>query len=177
MPITSSVAWDGRLEAYKGRDPAHYIEMVKTAARRCAAYRLPLASGAATSLTVDITEGRDLEGIPSLTFDAAVCHLTCQEPGLRVHQATGVMQGPFSFGVRMVLSRGSVEKKNVPVLAYTLVPNMVLGEPGGEITSALVSLLLNHGFQMSPSASYTEKFCSARSLRGTRVPAPWGTEE
>ena len=106
MPITSNVAWDERLEAYKRRDTAHYIETVNTSASRCAACRLPLDSGAELSLTVDITEGRDVERVSSLTFDAAVCHLQCQEPGLRVHQASGVMQGLSSRGARMVLSRG-----------------------------------------------------------------------
>ena len=167
MPITSNVAWDEGLEAYKGRDTAHYIEMVKTAASRCAACRLPLGSGAALSLTVDITEDRDLEGVRSLTFDAAVCHLQCQEPGLRVHHATGVRQGLSSCGARLVLSRGPSGNTNIPVLAYTLVPNMVFGEPGGEMTSALVSLLLHHGFQMSLSASYTEILQRAVHARNT----------
>jgi hypothetical protein len=37
MPITSNVAWDERLEAFKGRDTAHYIETVKATAKCCAA--------------------------------------------------------------------------------------------------------------------------------------------
>ena len=86
MPITSNVAWDERLEAYKGRNTAHYIETVKASASRCAVCPATSWLRAALSLTVDITEGRDLDGISSLTFDAAVCHLQCQEPGLRVHQ-------------------------------------------------------------------------------------------
>ncbi|MFF1252652.1 hypothetical protein ACFVYC_09165 [Pseudarthrobacter sp. NPDC058329] len=33
MPITSNVAWDERLEAFKGRDTAPYIETVKASSR------------------------------------------------------------------------------------------------------------------------------------------------
>src|SRR3954453_20106596 len=47
MPTPRKVAWDGRLEAFKGRDTAHYIESVKATASRCAACRLPLGPGAA----------------------------------------------------------------------------------------------------------------------------------
>ena len=158
MPTTTgNVAWDGRLEAFKGRDTAQYIESVLAAARRCAACRLPLGPGAALSLTVDITEGHDVEGtLVSLTFDPAVCHLQCQEPGLRVHQATRITGHLGSVGARLVLTGGRTRRTSIPVLAYTLVPSLVLGKPGGEMTSALVSALLNHGFQMSFTASYGE---------------------
>ena len=89
MPITSNVAWDTRLETFKGRDTAQYIDTVMAMASRCAACRLPLGPGAAVSLTVDITESHDLEGMVSLTFDPAVYHLQCQEPALRLHQSAG----------------------------------------------------------------------------------------
>lgn len=167
MPITSNVAWDARLMAYKGRDTAHYIETVKATASRCGACRLPLGPGAALSLTVFITEGRNLEGIPSQTFEPAICHGQCQEPGLSVRKATDVMEDVTSVGARMVLSGGRSETTDTAVLAYTLVPNVVIGEPGGEMTSALVSVLLNHGFQMSFSASYTEILKSAVPARNT----------
>jgi hypothetical protein len=149
MPITSNVAWDTRLETFKGRDTAQYIETVLAMAGRCAACLLPLGPGAAVSLTVDITEGRDLEGTMSLTFDSAVYHVQCQEPGLRVHQSAGIESDLASVGARLVLPGGALGQMNIPVLAYTLVPSLVFGEPGGEMTSALVSALLNHGFQMS----------------------------
>jgi hypothetical protein len=156
MPITSNVAWDTRLETFKGRDTAQYIETVLAMAGRCAACLLPLGPGAAVSLTVDITEGRDLEGTMSLTFDSAVYHLQCQEPGLRVHQSAGIESDLASVGARLVLPGGALGQMNIPVLAYTLVPSLVFGEPGGEMTSALVSALLNHGFQMSLTDSYGE---------------------
>nr|WP_015061933.1 hypothetical protein [Arthrobacter sp. J3.40]AFK89310.1 hypothetical protein [Arthrobacter sp. J3.40] len=167
MPITSNVAWDGRLEAFKGRDTAHYIETVKATAGRCAACWLPLGPEAALSLTVTITEFQSLEGQPSLTFDHMVCHLQCQAPGLRVKESMGVVESVASVGARLVLSGGRSGTWNVPVLAYTLVPNVVVGEPGGEMTSALVSVLLNHGFQMSFSASYTDILQRAVPARET----------
>jgi hypothetical protein len=157
MPITSNVAWDGRLEAFKGRDTAQYIETVKATASRCAACRLPLGPGAALSLMVFITESRGLEGIvSSVSFDSAICHLQCQEPGLSVREGIGVVESVTSVGARLVLGGCGPGKPDIPVLAYTLVPNVVIGEPGGEMTSALVSLMLNHGFQMSFSANYSD---------------------
>jgi hypothetical protein len=53
------------------------------------------------------------------------------------------------------------------VLAYSLVPNVLVGEPGGEMTSALVSVLLDHGFQVSFSASYTDILRRAVPARET----------
>jgi hypothetical protein len=167
MPITNNVAWDGRLEAFKGRDTAQYIETVRAGASRCAACRLPLGPGAALSLTVAITEGRDLAGTSTLTFDPAVFHLQCQEPGLWVQEAMGVVESVTSISARMLLSGDGTGTTDLPVLAYTLVPNVVIGEPGGEMTSALVSVLLNHGFQMSFSASYTEILQRAVPARNT----------
>ena len=167
MPITSNVAWDGRLEAFKGRDTTQYIETVKAATSRCAACLLPLGPGAALSLTVFITEGRALGGMPSLTFDSAVCHLQCQEPGLSVLGAIDVVEGVTSVGARLVLDGGGSGRPEIPVLAYTLVPNVVIGEPGGEMTSALVSVLLDHGFQMAFSASYTDILQQAVPARDT----------
>lgn len=53
------------------------------------------------------------------------------------------------------------------MLAYTLVPNVVIGEPGGEMTSALVSLMFNPGFQMSFSANYGDILQRAVPARHT----------
>lgn len=167
MPITSNVAWDGRLEAFKGRDTARYVETVKASASRCAACRLPFGPGAALSLMVFVTEGRDVDGNLSLDLDPVVCHLQCQGPGLTVREALGVVEGVISIGARLVLGGGSSGTVAVPVLAYTLVPNVVIGEPGGEMTSALVSVLLNHGFKMSASASYGEILQRAVPARDT----------
>jgi hypothetical protein len=104
----------------------------------------------------------------SLTFDPAVYHLQCQQPGLNVSQATGCLGDDLaSVGARMVLNWGGAGQTKIPVLAYTLVPSLVFGEPGGEMTSALVSALLNHGFQMSFSDSYDEIVRQARPVLDT----------
>ncbi|MDQ0618478.1 hypothetical protein [Arthrobacter globiformis] len=93
----------------------------------------------------------------SLTFDPAVYHLQCQQPGLNVSQATDCIGDDLaSVGARLVLNWGGTGQTKIPVLAYTMVPSLVFGEPGGEMTSALVSALLNHGFQMALSDSYGE---------------------
>lgn len=156
MPITSNVAWDGRLKGFKGRDTMQYIETVKAAAACCAACRSPFGPEATLSLTVTITKGRNLGSLSSLSFDPALCHLQCQEPGLRVCEGDDPAAGVTSVGARMVLSGGALGRTGIPVLAYTLMPNIVMGEPGGEMTSLLVSVLLTHGFQMSVSANYTD---------------------
>lgn len=166
MPIINNVAWDVRLKAFKGRDTAHYIETVKAAASRCGACRLPLGPGAVLSLSVIITESRSSEGASSLTFDPVLCHLQCQEPGLTVREELGAVAKVTSIGARLVLS-GAGPEEDIPVLAYTLVPNVVIGEPGAEKTSALVSVLLNHGFQMSFSASYSDILQRAAPARNT----------
>ncbi|MDQ0867399.1 hypothetical protein [Arthrobacter globiformis] len=167
MPVTNNVAWDRRLEAFKGRDTAQYIATVIALASRCTACQLPLGPGAALSLSVDITEGRDLDGIICLTFDHSICHLQCQEPGLTIREAAGVAADPASVGARLILASRGTSGRDVAVLAYTLVPNMVFGEPGGEMTSVLVSALLNHGFQLSFNASYTEILRQAVPVRDT----------
>jgi hypothetical protein len=168
MPITSNVVWDARLEGFKGRDTAQYIESVLAAASRCAACRLPLGPGADLSLTVDITEGRDLDGtVVSLTFAPALCHLQCQEPGLRVHQSAGFVRDLASVGARLVLGGDRAGWPTIAVLAYTWVPGLVFGPPGGEMTSALVSALLHNGFQMSFTASYGEILQRAVPARDT----------
>ncbi|MFE4837922.1 hypothetical protein ACFRAU_24970 [Arthrobacter sp. NPDC056691] len=167
MPITSNVVWDARLETFKGRDTAHYIDSVIATTHRCAACRLPFGPGAALSLTVDITEGLDREGRVCLTFDPAVHHLQCRQAGLKVHQATGFPGEQTALGARLVLAWGGAGETNIPVLAYTLLPSLVFGKPGGEMTSALVSALVNHGFQLSFNDTYGDIVRQARPVRDT----------
>ena len=168
MPITGKVVWDARLETFKGRDTTQYIESVLATVSRCAACRLPLGPGSDLSLTVDITEGRDRVGMACLIFDPAVYHLQCRQPGLRVRQATDFIgNNLMSVGARMVLHGGGSGQTKIPVLAYTLVPGLVFGKPGGGMTSALVSALLNHGFRMSLSDCYGEIVRQARPVRDT----------
>jgi hypothetical protein len=57
MPITSSVAWDGRLEAFKGRDSTDFVLTAAYTVRICAACGLSVQPGEPLSLRVDITQG------------------------------------------------------------------------------------------------------------------------
>ncbi|MBT2551564.1 hypothetical protein [Arthrobacter sp. ISL-5] len=48
MPVTSNVAWDERLEAFKGPDTTHFVAAVAATARTCAACGMPLRPASAT---------------------------------------------------------------------------------------------------------------------------------
>jgi hypothetical protein len=50
------------------------------------------------------------------------------------------------------------------VLAYTLAPVLTFREPGGELTSVLVSVLISHGFQLTTSTDYAEMVRHARDV-------------
>ena len=41
MPVSSNAEWDGRLEAFKGRDTTAYVEAAAATAKVCADCRLP----------------------------------------------------------------------------------------------------------------------------------------
>lgn len=57
------------------------------------------------------------------------------------------------MAARLVLTQQTAngEERLVPVLAYTLVPVVTFRENDGDMTSALVSVLLFHGFQLAMS--------------------------
>jgi hypothetical protein len=52
------------------------------------------------------------------------------------------------------------------VLAYTLVPVVSFRENGGELTSALVALLISHCFQLAMSGDYADTLDQARPAGG-----------
>lgn len=156
MPVTSNVAWDTRLEAFKGRDTTHFVAMVAATARTCVACRLPLQPEEPLSLIVEITEAIDGDGNGRLTFDTRVCHRRCREPGLTLHQGAVAPDELTTRGALLVLDHPDGSgTRTVPVLAYTLIPVVTFREPGGELTSAHISALLSHGFELSLSTGYT----------------------
>ncbi|WP_211882110.1 hypothetical protein [Pseudarthrobacter albicanus] len=53
------------------------------------------------------------------------------------------------------------------MLVYTLVPVLTFREPSGELTSALVSVLLSHGFQLTLSTDYVEMLRHARDVQNS----------
>jgi hypothetical protein len=168
MPITGNVAWDERLTAFKGRDTTDFVTLAGATATICAACGLALQPEEQLSLLVDITEGTDAAGMEYLTFDCCICHRHCQEPLLKVRQCIGGPEELATLGARLTLDQRArtwsrtipalayTWTRTIPALAYTLTPVLTFREPGGEPTSALVSVLLDHGFQLSMTTDYIE---------------------
>jgi hypothetical protein len=158
MPTTSNVAWDQRLESFKGRDTAQYVTTSAGLATSCAACRSPFAADEPVSLLVDITQSAAPDGTEYLTFTDAICHRLCSEPSLTIRQVPWRPDILTPVAARMVLSQKSAPGKTraVPVLAYTLTPVLSFRERGGELTSALVPLLLGQGFQLAFSPDYPD---------------------
>jgi hypothetical protein len=158
MPVTRNVAWDSRLESFKGRDTTHYVSSAAAIATTCLACRHPLQPNEPLSLSVDITESTTADGTEYVTFHDYVCHRHCSAPGLTVHTASWRPADLTPLAARLVLTQTAGAGNPgivVPALAYTLVPVVSFREPGGELTSALVSILLSHGFQLALSPDYT----------------------
>jgi hypothetical protein len=165
MPVTSNVAWDGRLEAFKGRDTTEFVTLIAATANACAACGLALQPRERLSLTVDITEGRDRDGIEYLTMDTCICHRRCREPDLTLRTAAGPPDELRTRGARLLLGPPDGPGLSAfPALAYTLVPVLTFREPGGELTSALVSVLLSHGFQLTLGTDYAQILRHARDV-------------
>ena len=156
MPITRNIAWDERLAAFKGRDTTDFVTVVGATATACGACGLPLLPEERLSLIVDVTEGTDEAGIEYLTFDTCLCHRRCRQPRLTLLKGGGGPGELAAHGARFSLEeRNGTRTRTVPVLAYTLNPVLTFREPAGELTSALVSVLLAHGFRLSLTADYT----------------------
>ncbi|WP_427006130.1 hypothetical protein [Pseudarthrobacter sp. H2] len=167
MRVTSNVAWDERLEAFRGRDTTGFVALLAAAASACAACGLALQHQERLSLIVDITEGRD-GGIEYRTVDTRICHGRCRAPGLTLRTAAGAPDELTARGGRLILGhRDSSGIRAIPVLAYTLVPVLTFREPGGELTSALVSILLSHGFRLTLSTDYAEILRNARDVHNS----------
>ncbi|PNH85651.1 hypothetical protein [Arthrobacter sp. AFG20] len=156
MPVTRNVAWDRRLESFKGRDTTQYVLTAASMARTCAARRGTLETGEPLSLLVNVTESTAPDGTSYVTFTDCVCHRRCSDPGLSVQHSQWAPNKLTPMAARMVLPRqsGDGQEHPVPVLAYTLVPVVAFRENDGDLTSALVSILLFHGFQLAMSPDF-----------------------
>jgi hypothetical protein len=164
MPVTHNVAWDGRLESFKGRDTVGYVATAAAVATTCPLCRRPLRAGEPLSLIVDITESTAPDGTQYLTFSDWVCHRQCREPTVTVHVTSYRPEDLTPLAARVILidKSGGGPPRTIPVLAYTLVPVVSFRENGGELTSALVALLLSHGFQLAMSGNYSDILDQAR---------------
>lgn len=158
MPVTRNVAWDARLESFKGRDTTRYVLTAAGIAKTCAVCRGRLTPGEPMSLLVNVTQSTAPDGTEYLTFTDGVCHRRCSEPDLAVQHAPWRPEELTPVAARIILTRpsGAGGTRGVPVLAYTLVPVVSFRENGGELTSALVTLLLAHGFQLALGADFDD---------------------
>jgi hypothetical protein len=158
MPVTHNVAWDGRLESFKGSDTTRYVATAAAVATTCDRCRRPLRAEEPLSLIVDITESTAPDGTEYLTFSDWVCHRRCGDPAVTVHDSPYRPEGLAPLAARVILidRSGAGLARTVPVLAYTLVPVVSFRETGGELTSALVAILLSHGFQLAMSGDYSD---------------------
>jgi hypothetical protein len=156
MPTTRNVAWDGRLQAFKGRDITHYVTTAADLAKTCASCRAPLETDEPVSLLVEITQSWAPDGTEYLTFTDAVCHRRCSGPVLTVRQTPWEPDTLSPVAARVLLTQKSKSGRTrvVPVLAFTFVPVLSFREDGGELTSALVALPLARGFQLAVSHDY-----------------------
>ena len=169
MPVTRNVAWDGRLESFKGPDTAHYVLTAADLAKTCAACGESLNPGEPLSLLVSITQSTAPDGTEYFIFTDSVCHRGCSEPVLTIRRGPWHLEQLSPLAGRVILtqaSSGAGRMRVVPVLAYTLVPVVTFREQGGERTSALVTLLLSHGFQLAMSPDYDEILNQAAPVAG-----------
>ncbi|WP_258805742.1 hypothetical protein [Pseudarthrobacter sp. NS4] len=165
MPVTDNVAWDGRLESFKGRDTPYYVTTAAATAAQCTFCGRPLRPGQLLSLSVDITESTASDGTEYLAFSNYVSHRKCKEPELTVRRAAWRPTALTPLAARVILTQeasgpGSPETI-VAALAYTLVPVLTCREAGGELTSVLVSVLLFHGFELAMSPGYSRILAQA----------------
>jgi hypothetical protein len=160
MPVTRNVAWDGRLESYKGRDATRYVSTAAALATTCAVCGRPLHPDEPLSLIVDITESTAPDGTEYVTFSDYLSHRRCSAPELTVNRAPWKPADLTPLAARMLLTQETAGSGSPGIieaaLVYTLVPVVSFREAGGELTSALVSILLSHGFCLALDSGYTE---------------------
>jgi hypothetical protein len=132
MPVTRNVAWDERLESFKGRDTEHYVTTAAATATTCAVCGDLLQANEPLSLTVDITESTAPDGTEYVTFRDNVCHRHRSAPSLTMHKAPWRPPGLKPLAARLILiQRADSDKPRiiVPALAYTLIPAVSFREP------------------------------------------------
>lgn len=165
MPVTDNVAWDGRLEFFKGRDTASYVATAAAIAAQCTFCGRPLQPGQLLSLSVDIVQSTAPDGTEYLTFSDYVSHRKCKEPEVTVRRAVWRPPALAPLAARLILAQGTAGPGSpetvVAALAYTLVPVLAFREAGGELTSALVSMLLSHGFELAMSPGFSQILAQA----------------
>jgi hypothetical protein len=150
MPITRNVAWDGRLELFKGKDSTQYVSAAASAATACGTCGQKLSEDEQLAMSVDVSITHGPDGADYRAFDCCVCHRGCCVPDVRVHERAGVREELTSAGAMMVLHyKEAGRTRRLPALVFTLLPSLTFAAPGAEYSSVLVSLLLGQGFQLA----------------------------
>ncbi|MFE4837944.1 hypothetical protein ACFRAU_25085 [Arthrobacter sp. NPDC056691] len=151
MPATSSVEWDPDLESFKGRSTTTYAAAAAAAATECAACHMPVTARTPLALSVDVTGGTHEDGTEYFSFETQICHRVCRPPALTF---TVGHSSPIEFtpqAARLIL-QNPLTGSSTAALVFTYLPMMSFREPGGELTSALVTALLRNGFQLAMGA-------------------------
>lgn len=155
MPATSSIEWDPGLESFKGRSTTTYAAAAAAAATECASCHMPVTPRTPLSLSVDVTCSSQQDGIEYFSFQPQICHRVCRAPALTFSEGHS---SPVEFtpqAVRLILENPA-DGTTTAALVFTYLPTLSFREPGGELTSALVTALLQKGFQLAMSADVGE---------------------
>lgn len=165
MPITGNIAWDERLELYKGRDSTRYVRTAASAATACCSCRLPLTAGDPLSMAVEVSVAPGPYGTDYRAFACCVGHRSCCVPRIKVREGGNLPEELTSAGAIMVVHYNEGTRNlALPALVFTLLPNLTFGVPGAEFTSLLVSILLGQGFQLAPRADMSSILEQAESV-------------
>ena len=151
----SNVEWDPGLESFKGRSTTTYAAAAAAAATECASCHMPITARTPLSLSVDVTGGTHRDGTEYFSFETQVCHRVCRPPALTF---TAGHSSPVEFtplAARLILQNRAAGTVTA-ILVFTYRPMLSFREPGGELTSALVTALLVKGFQLAMSADIGE---------------------
>jgi hypothetical protein len=155
MSVTSNVEWDPGLESFKGRSTTTYAAAAAAAATACASCHMPITARTPLSLTVDVTGGTHRDGTEYFSFETQIYHRVCRAPALTFTMGHG---SPVEFtpqAARLILENRAAGTATA-ALVFTYLPMLAFREPGGELTSALVTALLLKGFQLAMSADVGE---------------------
>lgn len=93
-----------------------------------------------------------------MTFADNICHRHCSAPDLTMRRATWRPAELTPLAARMILAQEDTDACGAgtlaAALAYPVVPGVAFRQADGELTSALVSILLSYGFELAISPEF-----------------------
>jgi hypothetical protein len=116
---------------------------------------MPVTARTPLSLSVDVTGGTHGDGTEYFSFETRIYHRVCRAPALTFIEGHS---SPIEFtpqACRLILENRETGNATA-ALVFTYLPMLSFREPGGELTSALVTALLRKGFQLAMSADVGE---------------------